>query len=100
MARYHPEQLYLNIFYKVQSPVFFLKLPDVYKMRSGLRSSVLESDFQPPASPHPSEAVSIRLVKVKEPKQSYYSKSTFENIQTNPKVLDFNWFLILSEPRQ
>ena len=45
MARYHPEQLYLNIFYKVQSPVFFLKLPDVYKMRSGLRSSVLESDF-------------------------------------------------------
>lgn len=45
MARYHPEQLYLTIFYKVQSPVFFFKLSGVYKMRSGLRSSVLESDF-------------------------------------------------------
>lgn len=45
MARYHPEQLYLNIFYKVRSPMFFLKLSDIYKMQSGLRSSVLESDF-------------------------------------------------------
>lgn len=45
MARHHTEQFYLNIFYKVQSPVFFLELSGVYKMRSGLRSSVLESDF-------------------------------------------------------
>lgn len=85
MARSHPEQLYLNIFCKVQSPVFFfLRFPSVHKMRPGLRSSALESDLLSPeematsCSPHPSEVVSIRLVKVKEPKQSYYSKSIFD----------------------
>lgn len=53
-------------------------------MRPGLRSSALESDLLSPEematsySPHPSEVVSIRLVKVKEPKQSCYSKSIFD----------------------